>query len=118
MNFRILAASIRPRGRVFALLAATGLSAALMVSYAGAQTPAPAPFAMRNRHHGIPAAPAAGGVRRTAFHRDVGRVGREDEALHVLPRFHRAGRQVAQLDAGRLLGCGRAAAAFALCARR
>jgi invasion protein IalB len=49
MNFRILAASIRPRGRVFALLAATGLSAALMVSYAGAQTPAPAP--------GAPAAP-------------------------------------------------------------
>ena len=45
MNFRILAASIRPRGRVFALLAATGLSAALMVSYAGAQTPAPAPGA-------------------------------------------------------------------------
>ena len=45
MNFRILAASIRPHGRVFALLAATGLSAALMVSYAGAQTPAPAPGA-------------------------------------------------------------------------
>jgi invasion protein IalB len=45
MNFRILAASVRPRGRVFALLAATGLSAALMVSYAGAQTPAPAPGA-------------------------------------------------------------------------
>jgi invasion protein IalB len=45
MNFRILAASIRPRGRVFALLAATGLSGALMVSYAGAQTPAPAPGA-------------------------------------------------------------------------
>ena len=45
MNFRILAASIRPRWRVFALLAATGLSAALMVSYAGAQTPAPAPGA-------------------------------------------------------------------------
>jgi len=49
MNFRILAASIRPRGRGFALLAATGLSVALMVSYAGAQAPAPAP--------GAPAAP-------------------------------------------------------------
>jgi invasion protein IalB len=45
MNFRILAASVRPRGRVFAVLAATSLSAALMVSYAGAQTPAPAPGA-------------------------------------------------------------------------
>jgi len=49
MNFRILAASIRPRGRLFALLAATGMSVALMVSYAAAQTPAPAP--------GAPAAP-------------------------------------------------------------
>jgi invasion protein IalB len=49
MNFRILAASIRPRGRLFALLAATGMSVALMVSYAGAQAPAPAP--------GAPAAP-------------------------------------------------------------
>jgi invasion protein IalB len=49
MNFRILAASIRPRGRLFALLAAAGMSVALMVSYAAAQTPAPAP--------GAPAAP-------------------------------------------------------------
>ena len=32
MNFRILAASVRPRGRVFALLAATALSATLLVS--------------------------------------------------------------------------------------
>jgi len=45
MNFRILAASVRPLGRVFALLAATTLSAALVVSYAQAQTPAPAPGA-------------------------------------------------------------------------
>jgi invasion protein IalB len=49
MNFRILAASVRPRGRVSALLAATALSATLLVSGAQAQTPAPAP--------GAPAAP-------------------------------------------------------------
>jgi invasion protein IalB len=41
MNFRILAASVRPRGRVFALLAATTFSAALMISFAQAQAPAP-----------------------------------------------------------------------------
>ena len=46
MNFRILAASIRPHGRVFALLAATALSATLIVSGAQAQAPAtPAPAA-------------------------------------------------------------------------
>ncbi|QDW38781.1 invasion associated locus B family protein [Bradyrhizobium sp. KBS0727] len=45
MNFRILAASIRPHGRVFALLAATALSATLVASAAQAQTPAPAPGA-------------------------------------------------------------------------
>ena len=43
MNFRILA--VRPRGRVSALLAATALSATLLVSGALAQTPAPAPGA-------------------------------------------------------------------------
>src|ERR1700736_4773190 len=43
MNFRILAAPVRPRGRVSALLAATALSAAILVSPAQAQTPAPAP---------------------------------------------------------------------------
>lgn len=48
MNFRILAV---PHGRVFALLAATAMSATLVVSAAQAQTPAPAP--------GAPAAPAA-----------------------------------------------------------
>jgi invasion protein IalB len=47
MNFRILAASARPRGRIFALLAATALSAALLVPDAQAQQPA------------APAAPAA-----------------------------------------------------------
>jgi len=45
MNFRILAASVRPRGRVFALLAATALTATLLVPDAYAQTPAPAPGA-------------------------------------------------------------------------
>src|SRR5436190_11918403 len=51
MNFRILAAPVRPRGRVSAMLAATALSATILVSGAQAQTPAPAP--------GAPAAPAA-----------------------------------------------------------
>ena len=41
MNFRNLAASVRPYGRVSALLAATALSAALIASGAQAQAPAP-----------------------------------------------------------------------------
>jgi invasion protein IalB len=45
MNFRILAASVRPRGRVFALLAATALTAVLLAPAAQAQTPTPAPAA-------------------------------------------------------------------------
>jgi invasion protein IalB len=45
MNFRILAASVRSHGRVSALLAATALSATLLVPGAQAQTPAPAPGA-------------------------------------------------------------------------
>ena len=45
MNFRILAAPVRPHGRVFALLAATAMSATLLASGAQAQTPAPAPGA-------------------------------------------------------------------------
>ena len=49
MNFRILAASVRPRGRVFALLAATALVASLVAVDVKAQQPAPAP---------APAAPA------------------------------------------------------------
>jgi invasion protein IalB len=44
MNFRILAAS-GPRGRVFALLAATALTAVLLVPAAQAQAPTPAPAA-------------------------------------------------------------------------
>jgi invasion protein IalB len=43
MNFRILAASVRPRGRVFALLAATALVASLVAPDVQAQQPAPAP---------------------------------------------------------------------------
>jgi invasion protein IalB len=40
MNFRILAATVRPRGRIVALMAATTLSAALLVPAAQAQQPA------------------------------------------------------------------------------
>ena len=56
MNFRILAASVRPRGRVFALLAATALTATLLAPGAQAQTPAP----------GAPAAPKAKAAPRAA----------------------------------------------------
>ena len=48
MNFRILATSVWPRGRVFALLAATALSASLLAPEVQAQQPpaaAPAPAA-------------------------------------------------------------------------
>jgi len=62
MNFRILAAPVRPRGRVFALLAATTLTAALLASNAQAQTPAPAApkakAAPKGAQKGAPAAPA------------------------------------------------------------
>ena len=58
MNFRILAA-VRPRGRAFALLAATTLSASLAVSAASAQTPAPAPGAPAPAPKAAPKAPAA-----------------------------------------------------------
>jgi invasion protein IalB len=46
MNFRILAAPVWPRGRVFALLAATAMTAAVLVPVASAQQP-PAPAAPR-----------------------------------------------------------------------
>ena len=58
MNFRILAASVRPRGRVVALLAASALSATLIASGAQAQQPAPAPGAPK-RQAPAPAAPKA-----------------------------------------------------------
>jgi invasion protein IalB len=45
MNFRILAAPVWPRGRVFALVTATALTATLLAPGAWAQAPAPAPGA-------------------------------------------------------------------------
>jgi invasion protein IalB len=45
MNFRILAASLRPHGRAFAWLAATALSVTVLIPDARAQAPAPAPAA-------------------------------------------------------------------------
>jgi invasion protein IalB len=45
MNFRILAAPSRPRGRVFALLAATTLAGSFLATDLQAQAPAPAPGA-------------------------------------------------------------------------
>jgi invasion protein IalB len=45
MNFRIMAAPAWPRGRAFALLAATAVVAAFLAPDAQAQTPAPAPAA-------------------------------------------------------------------------
>src|ERR1700730_17557583 len=43
MNFRILAASVWPRGRVFAVLAAAALTASLPAPIVHAQQPTPAP---------------------------------------------------------------------------
>jgi len=58
MNFRILAASVWPRGRVFAVLAATALTATLLAP--GAQAQAPAPGAPKAKAKAAPkAAPAA-----------------------------------------------------------
>jgi invasion protein IalB len=60
MNFRILAASVRPHGRVFALLAATALVASLAAPDVQAQQPAPAPAAAPNVKKAAPKpAPAA-----------------------------------------------------------
>ena len=60
MNLRILAASASPRGRVFALLAATALAASSLVFEAHAQAPAPAPVAPKAKAKAAPkAAPAA-----------------------------------------------------------
>jgi invasion protein IalB len=58
MNFRILAASVWPRGRVFALLAATALTASFVAPDAQAQQP-PAPAAPKAKPRAAPkAAPA------------------------------------------------------------
>jgi invasion protein IalB len=43
MNFRILAAPVWPRGRVFALMAVTAMTTALLAPDVRAQTPAPSP---------------------------------------------------------------------------
>ena len=59
MNFRILAGSIRPRGQISALLAASALSATLIASGAQAQQPAPAPGAPKAAQAPAPAAPKA-----------------------------------------------------------
>src|SRR3954465_7219430 len=59
MNFRILAGSIRPRGQILALLAASALSATLIASGAQAQQPAPAPAAPKAAPKAPPKAPAA-----------------------------------------------------------
>jgi invasion protein IalB len=59
MNFRILAGSIRPRGQILALLAASALSATLIASGAQAQQPAPAPGAPKAAQAPVPAAPKA-----------------------------------------------------------
>jgi invasion protein IalB len=61
MNFRILAAPVGPRGRVFAVLAATALAASFVTSEVHAQAPAPAPKARSKAPpHAAPApAPSA-----------------------------------------------------------
>jgi invasion protein IalB len=56
MNFRILATSAWPRGRVLALLAATALTATCLVPDAKAQTPAPAPGAPAPAPKAVPKA--------------------------------------------------------------
>jgi invasion protein IalB len=75
MNFRILAGSIRPRGQILALLAASALSATLIASgaqaqqptpgapkAAQAQAPAPAPAAPKAPPKAAPKAPAPAGA--------------------------------------------------------
>jgi invasion protein IalB len=59
MNFRILAAPVWPRGRVFALLAATALTATLLAPVVQAKTPAPAPAAPAAAPKAKAAAPKA-----------------------------------------------------------
>jgi invasion protein IalB len=59
MIFRILAAPVWPRGRVFALLAATALTATLLAPVVQAQTPAPAPGAPAAASKAKSAAPKA-----------------------------------------------------------
>jgi invasion protein IalB len=58
MNFRILVASVWPRGRVVALLAATALAGTFLASEVHAQAPAPAAPKAKPRLKPAPAAPA------------------------------------------------------------
>jgi invasion protein IalB len=60
MNFGILAGSIRPRGQILALLAASALSATLIAS--GAQAQAPAPAAPKAPPKAAPKGPAPAGA--------------------------------------------------------
>ena len=84
MNFRILAASVRPRRRVFALLAATALVASLVAPEVQAQQAAPAPApaaapkAKKPAPKPAPAAPAAQRRRhrRSSSRRRAGRLPR------------------------------------------
>src|SRR5213078_1513684 len=64
MNFRILAASVWPRGRVFALLAAAALTPVLLAAdaQAQAQAPAPAPAAAAPAPSAQQAPPPAAGA--------------------------------------------------------
>jgi len=59
MNFRILATSVWPRGRVFALLGAAALAASVVAPEVQAQAPAPAPAAKAKPRPAPKAAPAA-----------------------------------------------------------
>src|ERR1700742_2253219 len=60
MNFRILAASVGPRGRLIAFLAAAALAVPFAVTeQAQAQAPAPAPAPAPAKKKGAPKAPAA-----------------------------------------------------------
>jgi invasion protein IalB len=64
MNFRMLAAPVWPRRRVFALMAATALGATFLASNLSAQTPAPTPAAPKAKAapKAAPKAPAAPGA--------------------------------------------------------
>src|SRR6185437_13086864 len=59
MKFRMLAAPMWSRGRIFALLAIAGLGTALAAPEAGAQTPAPSPAPAPAAPKAKPAAPKA-----------------------------------------------------------
>ena len=66
MNFRILAGSVRPRGRVFGLLAAAALTATLLATGAQAQTPAPGAPKAKAAPKAAPKAPPAATAQQAA----------------------------------------------------